>query len=122
VPLAIAVDPPGISLDADRALIGQLLVNLLRNAAQAASAHRPDPAVSLRIHRPAPGETAIEVADNGPGVPEGLRGDVFLPFFTTRANGSGVGLNLVRQIVVAHGGSIEIGEGPAGGALFRILL
>jgi two-component system nitrogen regulation sensor histidine kinase NtrY len=64
----------------------------------------------------------IEVEDNGPGVPEGLRQDVFLPFFTTRATGTGVGLNLARQIVVAHGGSIVIVDAPGGGALFRILL
>ncbi|RYY47365.1 MAG: sensor histidine kinase, partial [Sphingomonadales bacterium] len=60
--------------------------------------------------------------DNGPGVPEDLRQDVFLPFFTTRASGTGVGLNLARQIVVAHGGAIDVTDAPGGGALFRILL
>ena len=57
--------------------------------------------------------------DNGPGVAQSLRGDVFLPFFTTRAEGSGIGLNLARQIVVAHGGSIEVVEPTRSGANIR---
>ena len=60
--------------------------------------------------------------DNGPGVPESLRQDIFLPFFTTKAKGTGVGLSLARQVVLAHRGAIDIGDGPAGGALFRIEL
>ena len=93
-------------------LLAQALINLLRNAAQASGEHGR---VRLAL-RP----DAIEVEDDGPGVPANLRNDVFLPFFTTRGNGTGVGLNLVRQIVVAHGWTIELGEGALGGALFRI--
>jgi two-component system nitrogen regulation sensor histidine kinase NtrY len=98
-----------------------VLINLLQNAAQAMIGQERPPALALRLF--ADRETlVIEVEDNGPGVPEGLRQDVFLPFFTTRATGTGVGLNLARQIVVAHGGSIVIVDAPGGGALFRILL
>ena len=64
----------------------------------------------------------IEVADNGAGVPEAIRQDVFLPFFTTKAKGTGVGLSLARQVVLAHRGSIGLGTSDSGGALFRILL
>ena len=64
----------------------------------------------------------IEVEDSGPGVPEALRRDIFLPFFTTRAEGTGVGLNLARQIVIAHGGTIEVGQGAQGGALFSLVI
>ena len=53
---------------------------------------------------------------------EAMRSDIFLPFFTTRAKGTGVGLNLVRQIVIAHGWTIEVGEGPEGGAEFRLFV
>ena len=63
----------------------------------------------------------IEVEDNGPGFPEGLRGDIFLPFFTTRSSGSGVGLNLVRQICVGHGWQIEVADSKLGGARIRIM-
>jgi signal transduction histidine kinase len=64
----------------------------------------------------------IDVADNGPGVPESVRQDVFLPFFTTKAAGTGVGLSLARQIVLAHKGSIVLGESEAGGAVFRLVI
>jgi nitrogen-specific signal transduction histidine kinase len=55
-------------------------------------------------------------------VPESLRQDVFLPFFTTKAKGTGVGLSLARQIVLAHRGSIALAGSDSGGALFRILI
>jgi len=66
--------------------------------------------------------TRILVSDRGPGVPEAMRNEIFLPFFTTRAKGTGVGLNLVRQIVIAHGWTIEVGEGPESGAEFRLFV
>ncbi|HEX8485358.1 sensor histidine kinase [Sphingomonas sp.] len=110
---------PDLMLRADPDLLGQALINLLRNAAQA-SATAIHPRVTLSI---AGGSaTTIAVRDNGPGVPEPLRRDVFLPFFTTRAEGNGIGLNLVRQIIVAHGWQIDIVDCPGGGACFRILL
>jgi two-component system, NtrC family, nitrogen regulation sensor histidine kinase NtrY len=64
----------------------------------------------------------IDVADNGAGVPDTLKQDVFLPFFTTKAKGTGVGLSLARQIVLAHRGSIAVADAEGGGALFRIVI
>ena len=64
----------------------------------------------------------FEVEDIGPGVPKSLRQDIFLPFFTTKAKGTGVGLSLARQVVLAHRGSISIADGAEGGALFRIVI
>jgi nitrogen fixation/metabolism regulation signal transduction histidine kinase len=120
VPLAVEIVPESLALDADPDLLAQVIINLMRNAAQAMSAvEAPRLALRLFSDREA---TGIEVEDNGPGVPQSLRQDVFLPFFTTRAAGTGVGLNLARQIVVAHGGTIDVGDAPGGGALFRILL
>jgi two-component system, NtrC family, nitrogen regulation sensor histidine kinase NtrY len=121
VPLAIDVAPATLAIDADPDLLAQVLINLLQNAAQAMAGQAQPPRLALRMFEQR-GALAIEVQDNGPGVPEGLRQDIFLPFFTTRATGTGVGLNLARQIVVAHGGTIEIADAPGGGALFRILL
>ncbi|HEY0112483.1 MAG TPA: ATP-binding protein [Allosphingosinicella sp.] len=111
-----------VILEADPDLLCQVLINLLRNAADAARDHSSAPAASLSLARLAAGRVQIDVEDNGPGVPEALRQDVFLPFFTTKANGSGVGLSLARQVVLAHRGSIGIGESEMGGARFRILL
>ena len=68
------------------------------------------------------GRTRIEVGDNGTGVPEALRHDIFLPFFTTKKTGSGIGLSFARQVLLAHDGSIEIDSSPADGALFRLVL
>lgn len=106
---------PGLLLDADPDLLAQALINLLRNAAQASAEGRVRLGMRAGPHGP-----VIEVEDDGPGVPAELRGDVFLPFFTTRAAGTGVGLNLVRQIAVAHGWRVEVATGDWGGALFRI--
>ncbi|HEX8389706.1 MAG TPA: ATP-binding protein, partial [Sphingomonas sp.] len=97
------------------------LINLLRNAAQASAPPAGGGRVRLRLVTGPEGGVAIEVDDDGPGVPEDLRGDVFLPFFTTRPQGTGVGLNLVRQIAVSHGWRAEVGTGDLGGALFRLV-
>ncbi len=110
----------GIEIVADPDLLAQAVINLLRNAAQA-NARRADPEVRLSITASREG-ARIEVEDNGPGIPENIRADVFLPFFTTRQEGSGIGLNLVRQIAVASGWSVEITSGSLGGALFRLIM
>lgn len=111
---------PAVTLRADPDLLAQALINLLRNAAQAAEMTSDQPRVILRVARDNAGSAFITIADNGAGVPEQLHREIFLPFYTTRAEGTGVGLNLVRQIVVAHGWSIEVGRSEAGGAEFLL--
>jgi nitrogen fixation/metabolism regulation signal transduction histidine kinase len=118
----VAVSPPHLMLEADPDLLCQVLINLLRNASDAATGHTDWPAVSLAFGQASGGRVQIEVADNGPGVPEGLQREIFLPFFTTKAKGTGVGLSLARQVVLAHEGSITLLESQSGGALFRLLL
>ena len=110
------------TLEADPDLMSQVLINLLRNAADAARSASQSPRVSLSFERTRSGKVQIEVEDNGPGVPKSLRQDIFLPFFTTKAKGTGVGLSLARQVVLAHRGSISIADGAEGGALFRIVI
>jgi two-component system nitrogen regulation sensor histidine kinase NtrY len=122
VALSLDVTPETLTIDVDPDLMCQVLLNLLRNAAEAALGHSEAPAVALSFALIPGNRVQIEVADNGPGVPEALRQDVFLPFFTTKAKGTGVGLSLARQVVLAHRGSIGLGESESGGALFRILV
>jgi nitrogen fixation/metabolism regulation signal transduction histidine kinase len=122
VDLAVYVGEDAATLEADPDLMSQVLINLLRNAAEAARGHSGQPKVTLSFTRTRTGRTQIEVEDNGPGVPEGLRQDIFLPFFTTKAKGTGVGLSLARQVVLAHRGSINVTEGELGGALFRMVI
>ncbi len=122
--IAFHIDPgpDDLTLDADPDLLMQVLINLLRNGAEAAKAASANPSLALRFDRTKGSRTRIEVADNGAGVPEELRRDIFLPFFTTKAKGTGVGLSLARQVVLAHRGSISLAAGPEGGAAFRIVV
>ena len=122
VSLSLSVSPETLTIEADPDLLCQVLINLLKNGADAARAHSETPRVALAFSATPSGRTQIEVSDNGAGVPETLRQDIFLPFFTTKAKGTGVGLSLARQVVLAHRGSITVDEGPEGGALFRILI
>ena len=108
VAFSLEVTPDNLTLDADPDLMCQVLINLLRNAAEAAGGYSAAPAVSLCFALSAGGRTLIEIADNGPGISDELAHDVFLPFFTTKAKGTGVGLSLARS--------------EAGGALFRIVI
>jgi nitrogen fixation/metabolism regulation signal transduction histidine kinase len=122
IAFSVEVSPYYLIMEADPDLLAQVLINLLRNASDAATGHSESPAVSLSFKQARGGRVQIEVADNGPGVPEGLRREIFLPFFTTKAKGTGVGLSLARQVVLAHEGSITLIESEAGGALFRLVI
>ena len=122
VDFALSVAPESMVMEADPDLLCQVLINLLRNAADAAKAESGSPRISLSFDIMKSGRTQIEIADNGAGVPKALRQDIFLPFFTTKTKGTGVGLSLARQVVLAHRGAITVGDSEAGGALFRILI
>src|SRR5687767_13815520 len=91
VALGLSVEPETLLMDADPDLMCQVLLNLLRNGAEAARGHAAAPAVAMRFVLIPGGRTQIEVADNSPGGPKALRKDVFLPFYTTKAKGTGVG-------------------------------
>lgn len=113
VALEFDVQPRGLDVMADRDLLEPVLLNLLRNAWQAAGVDgqaRID--LSGRLNRR--GRVVIEVRDNGPGVPEGMARQIFVPFFTTKESGSGVGLALARQVMIAHGGFIRLVNGQEG--------
>lgn len=115
------VSPDGATIDADPDLLAQAVINLLKNAVDAARGSDRNPHVTIAIVANA-SATLIEVRDNGSGVPPHLRRDIFLPFFTTRKGGTGIGLNLARQIAIAHGGSIDISDNVPFGAAFKINL
>ena len=121
LPFAVDVQD-GLTIDADPDLIAQVLINLLRNAAEAASSHSTTSAVTLAATALKCGRVAIDVTDNGPGVPEDQRQDIFLPFFSTKAEGTGVGLSLARQIALAHDGALTCEVAAGGGARFRLVI
>ena len=117
--LTLSVEPTELDVYADRDLLEPVLLNLLRNAWQAtADVEQCKIELCGRLNRR--GNVVIEVADNGPGVPDDLATKIFVPFFTTKKAGSGVGLALARQVMTAHRGFIRVGENDGGGARFTL--
>jgi nitrogen fixation/metabolism regulation signal transduction histidine kinase len=117
----IEVEPGTMNLNADPELLAQALLNLLRNSMRA-TADRDEPIVVLALAREPNGHFRLEVRDNGRGIPDDRREDIFLPFYTTHKGGSGVGLSFARQVALAHGGSICALEAPEGGANLRMVI
>jgi len=108
MPVAV-VAGPDTQVQGDRDQLEQLLINVVSNAVEASLQKRPagDGQVSIGWHFDT-GGIEIHVDDDGPGLPDGT--DVFVPFFTTKDHGSGIGLTLSRQIAEAHGGSLTLGN------------
>jgi len=117
----VKVAPTTMSLNDDPELLAQALLNLLRNSIRA-TVDLDRPTVILALAREPNGHFRIEVRDNGPGIAEDRREDIFLPFYTTHKGGSGVGLSFARQVALAHGGSICALDAPEGGANLRMVI
>ncbi len=117
VELRAGGEPCPVNLD--RSLFRRVLANLVQNAVEAARPARAR--VHLSVRRDGT-RGVISVADEGPGIPAEVRPRIFDPYFTTRSGGTGLGLAIVKKIVLQHGGDVEAGDQPGGGALFTIRL
>ena len=115
VQLQIAAEP--LTIEADEQLLRQALFNLVLNAIQAVP---PNGAIQIRAGRRNGSGAYVEIADNGHGVALEHRAEIFKPYFTTNAEGTGLGLAVVQQIVMAHGWEIECVPNQPSGAIFRI--
>lgn len=123
----VAIEAQGdfTQVTADQGLLRQALLNLVRNAAEAAASRGAAAQVILRgaveedAGRPA---HRVSVLDNGPGIPPDNLDKVFLPFYTTKSEGTGLGLAVVQKIALQHGGRVEARNRPEGGAEFILWL
>jgi two-component system, NtrC family, nitrogen regulation sensor histidine kinase NtrY len=115
-----SVDPPELSADADPQLVEQAVINLLRNAADAVVGVE-SPRIEVTCEE-RDGQVMLAVCDNGTGVPEDRRDRIFVPFFTTKPGGSGIGLNLARHIALGHGGQLDVRARAPRGSVFTLTL
>jgi len=107
---------PDLSLEADTNLLEQVLINLVVNAIEAVK-EKPHPKIVLSAYLNNNRKPIIKVADNGSGMPAEILEKIFIPFFSTKKSGSGIGLSLCKQIMMLHKGNIQVqsvdGEGTA---------
>jgi len=115
-----SLDPRAATLEADPGRIRQLLNNLLTNSVEALDG-RDNPVIMIETKR-AGDQIVLTVIDNGPGFQGGLIEQAFDPYVTSKPKGTGLGLAIVRRIVEEHGGQVELGNAPAGGARISITL
>jgi signal transduction histidine kinase len=110
-------------VDGDEILLRQALSNLCRNAFEACDNAHVIPQIRIEGERdPSHAVLRISVCDNGPGIPDAVAPRVFRPFFTTKANGTGLGLALVQKIIVTHNGRVAVVNDDGGGARFVVTL
>jgi signal transduction histidine kinase len=110
-------------VEGDEVLLRQAMTNLLRNAFEACEGGEAPPQIVIQSELDHAAKVSrIGVTDNGTGVPDQLRERVFQPFFTMKRNGTGLGLALVRKIIVFHNGRVTVASAPQGGASFQLTL
>jgi PAS domain S-box-containing protein len=123
VALTTEIDSKAGSVMADRVQLLQVLLNLTLNAFEAMSVVRPDARrLVIRADRNGEGEVLVRVRDSGPGFPGGIVEQFFEPFFSTKAEGTGMGLTIARSIIEAHGGTLSGENCDDGGACFTVRL
>jgi len=113
-----SVYPEDISLEADYSQIEQVLINLIKNAEEALSGKK-DGIINLKAFF-ADDCTLIQIEDNGIGIPGDIIEDIFVPFYTTKTHGSGIGLSLSKQIMQNHNGTISVNSAPNKGSRFTL--
>ena len=116
---AILLKEPLLSAELDADLIEQVLINLILNAIDAVKI-KPDPKIALSAYTDSNNRLVIKLADNGSGMPEEVLDKIFVPFFSTKKNGSGIGLSLCKQIMRVHKGNITVQSKENEGTAFYL--
>lgn len=120
IKLEIDAGDPEICVFADRALLEQAFINLIRNSLEAMGAQEQGHIILKSSS--SNGRALMEISDNGPGIPEDIQSQVFIPFFTTKPGGTGIGMSIVRKIIIMSGGSIGFRSIPGERTVFSIQL
>jgi signal transduction histidine kinase len=116
--LELSVEPQDLLVYADEGLIARVVTNLLKNAAEAIS---PQGYISIRSYSDEHEAVVIDISNNGPLIPDDVASHIFIPFFSTKSNGSGIGLSISRQIMRLSNGSITlVSDREAGLTTFRL--
>ena len=113
------IEPENIEVSADEQLVEQVIINLIRNSMHALDG-RKDPTIELKTYYNKRGRVTIQVADNGTGILPEVLDKIFIPFFTTKQSGSGIGLSLSRQILRLHNGTITALSVPDEETIFTL--
>lgn len=113
--------PENLEIIADPDLIEQALINLIGNALDAVMI-TDSPSITVTARLAENSKVVLEVSDNGSGIAKENLDNIFIPFFTTKREGSGIGMSIVKQIVNLHGGSIVVDSSPGQGSSFKLLL
>jgi len=121
VRLSSKIVQPPICIVADQKLLEQAFINLIRNASDALSGCQ-EGTIHLKAEKVKNQYVALEVSDNGPGIPTEIQKQLFIPFFTTKSGGTGIGLSIVRKIVLSSGGNISFHSIPGHGTKFVVKL
>lgn len=111
------IEPSNLELYADKGMLEQVIINLLKNAEQALG-HNGSIQLGARLNTR--GNVVLTIEDNGPGIAEDIIESIFVPFFTTKKEGTGVGLALTRQVLIRHGGTIKAENIQPSGARFSL--
>jgi len=109
-----------LQINADESLLKQMLINLIKNSLEALGCIT-DPFIRIKAFQPEEGNPIIKIEDNGAGIPEDKQDKIFIPFYSTKENGSGIGLSLCRQIMQMHQGSISVKSEPGIKTIFMLI-
>lgn len=115
------INPVNLLLKADRGQMEQVMINLIKNAYEASSSNE-NPEVKIDLSLNEYNKPKIQVSDNGEGILPEVLDKIFVPFFTTKTKGSGIGLSICRQIINLHGGTITASSESGKGSCFTIYL
>jgi C4-dicarboxylate-specific signal transduction histidine kinase len=119
VKLETEIMPPDLCLVADLELIEQVIINLIQNALEAMK-ETTNPRLSIVAHKDG-SKILIAVSDNGSGISEDVLEKIFLPFYSTKENNSGIGLSLSQQIMMLHNARLEVLSPQMKGATFTMI-